>query len=308
MPHVKQDQGPGGRQTIGGFICNVCGTHDNATADLADRERVSCRRCGSSIRFRSVVLALSRALFGLDLKVTEFPVLKSVRGMGLSDSEVYSGGLESRFSYTNTFYHRDPSFDLSRPDEKEFGRYDFVICSEVLEHVPEPVNRAFATLARLLKPAGVLILTVPYSLEPGIIEHFPDMTDSGFAEVDGRTVLVSRSASGEYRVFDQLTFHGGTGSTLERRIFSEESLRAGLTAAGFPIVRFDPTGNRSFGVSFASPCSLAVIAARAPFTLNASGVTELVKHSSAALAILDVLKSSRWLRLGRALGVGPDLR
>ncbi|HEY1219989.1 MAG: hypothetical protein ABSE42_00605 [Bryobacteraceae bacterium] len=131
---------------------------------------------------------------------------------------------------------------------------------------------------------------------------------SGLAEVDGRTVLVSRSASGEYRVFDQLTFHGGTGSTLERRIFSEESLRAGLTAAGFPIVRFDPTGNRSFGVSFASPCSLPVIAARAPFTLNASGVTELVKHSSAALAILDVLKSSRWLRLGRALGVGPDLR
>ena len=239
MPHRNQEPKPGVREAIGAFICNICGAHNISTEDPSERERVSCSRCGSTIRFRSIVLTLSRALFGLDLKLPEFPVLKSVRGLGFSDSAVYSGGLASSFSYTNTFYDRDPSFDLSRPDEREFGKYDFVICSDVLEHVPEPVDRAFGALARLLKPHGALILTVPYSQEAGTIERYADLTDSRFAEVNGRTVLVGRSASGEYRVFDELTFHSGTGPTLERRIFSEESIRAGLAAAGFPIVQFE---------------------------------------------------------------------
>ena len=304
MPQKEQDRQ---HDALGAFTCNICGARNVSAADPAARELVSCSRCRSSIRFRSIVLSLSRALFGLDLPLPEFPVLKSVRGLGLSDSTVYSAGLESRFTYANTFYDRAPRFDLSLPDEKEFGKYDFVISSDVLEHVPEPVGRAFSTLARLLKPAGVLILTVPYSLEPGTVEHYPELGDSGFAVVAGRTVLVSRSATGEYRVFDQLRFHGGTGSTLERRIFSEESLRAELAAAGFPIVEFDAVGNREFGVVFDGPCSLPVIARRAPFALGASGVTELAGQFCAARAVLNDLKASRWLRLGRALGAGPNL-
>ena len=293
---------------LGAFTCNICGARNLSSADASERERVTCSHCRSSLRFRSIVLALSRALFSLDLTLPQFPLLKSVRGMGFSDSDVYSGRLENCFNYTNTFYHRDPGFDLSRPDEREFGQYDFVICSDVLEHVPAPVDRAFSTLGRLLKPTGVLILTVPYSLEPGIVEHYPDLAESAFAEIDGRTVLVARSAGGEYHVFDRLTFHGGTGATLERRIFSDESLRTSLANAGFTIVRFDAAGSREFGVIFSSPCSLPVIAARAPFALSASGVTELVEQWSAARAILTALKSSRWLRLGRLLGIGPDLK
>jgi SAM-dependent methyltransferase len=153
-----------------------------------------------------VALPLSRALFGLDLKLPDFPLLKTVRGLGFSDSETYSEVLADRFSYTNTFYHRVPRFDLLQPDETEFGKYDFVICSDVLEHVPDPIDRAFGTLGGLLKPTGVLILTVPYSLEPGVIEHYPDLAGSTFAEIDGRTVLVCRSTSGEYRVFGRARF------------------------------------------------------------------------------------------------------
>lgn len=269
-------------EPLGPFLCNICGTRNISPADPRDRERVTCSRCHSSMRFRSVILALSRALFGLDLILPDFPVLKSVRGLGLSDSDVYSEALESRFSYLNTFYHRDPGFDLSHPDEREFGKYDFVICSEVLEHVPAPVDRTFATLAHLLKPAGCLILTVPYSLDPEIAEHYPEMAESGFAEIEGQTVLVGRSATGEYRVFDRLKFHGGTGSTLERRVFSEQSIREGLAAAGLPLVHFDARGNRDFGIAFADPCSLPIIAVRGPFALGASGVTELVEQLSAA--------------------------
>jgi SAM-dependent methyltransferase len=39
--------------------------------------------------------------------------------------------------------------------------FDVILCSEVLEHVPEPTH-ALDEFARLLKPGGILILTAPF--------------------------------------------------------------------------------------------------------------------------------------------------
>jgi len=41
------------------------------------------------------------------------------------------------------------------------GAFDVVLCSEVLEHVPDPVA-AVHELARLVKPGGCIILTAPF--------------------------------------------------------------------------------------------------------------------------------------------------
>jgi SAM-dependent methyltransferase len=259
------------------------------------------------MRFRAIILALSRALFGMDLKLCDFPSLDSVRGFGIGDSDIYSGRLKSHFSYTNTFFDREPSFDLTRPDENEFGKYDFVICSDVLEHVPQPLDLALRTLAGLLKPAGVLILTAPYTLAEGTVEHFADLHETGLAEIDGKTVLVNRSADGGYQVFDQLVFHGGQGSTLEMRVFSEADLRAMLIAAGLSNVRFETAGNREFGVVFSGPCSLPIVASRVPFSLSLDGIRELMEELVKERKLLSDVRKSRWLRLGRLSGLGPDL-
>lgn len=40
--------------------------------------------------------------------------------------------------------------------------FDAILCSEVLEHVPEPTH-ALDEFARLLKPGGVMILTAPFA-------------------------------------------------------------------------------------------------------------------------------------------------
>lgn len=47
---------------------------------------------------------------------------------------------------------------ISEPD----GSFDAILCSEVLEHIPEP-TRALDEFARLLRPGGVLILTAPFA-------------------------------------------------------------------------------------------------------------------------------------------------
>jgi SAM-dependent methyltransferase len=286
------------------FTFNVCGAR-NLSADLRDREKATCAKCRSSIRFRSILLVLSRALFGADLIAPEFPILKSVRGMGISDSDIYSTALEMHFSYTNTYFHREPRFDLVQPDTTEFGKYDFVICSEVLEHIPAPVDRAFDTLARLLNPSGVLILTVPYAIDGPTTEHFPASRAAGLTEIDGRLVQVNRNEDGSYVVFDQLTFHGGEGETLEMRLFSESDLREKLAAAGLINVEFEVHGNPAFGVVYSGPCSVPIIARREPFSIGVSGIHELTAQLVKARRIIKAAKSSRWIRLGQRLGLGP---
>lgn len=59
---------------------------------------------------------------------------------------------------------------LSIPREDE--SFDYILCSEVLEHVPYP-DRAVKELARLLKKGGQLILTAPFaSLTHFAPQHF----------------------------------------------------------------------------------------------------------------------------------------
>lgn len=47
---------------------------------------------------------------------------------------------------------------IPEPDES----FDAILCSEVLEHIPEP-PKALDEFARLLKPGGTLILTAPFA-------------------------------------------------------------------------------------------------------------------------------------------------
>lgn len=50
------------------------------------------------------------------------------------------------------------------------GAFDAVLCTEVLEHVPEP-NQVLAEVARVLRPGGSLVLTVPWLWAAHEIPH-----------------------------------------------------------------------------------------------------------------------------------------
>lgn len=51
--------------------------------------------------------------------------------------------------------------DITRIPQPD-NSFDVVMCTEVFEHLPEPI-KALREFSRLLKPAGVLILTAPFS-------------------------------------------------------------------------------------------------------------------------------------------------
>src|SRR5687767_5846215 len=115
------------RQARREFRCNICGTKNRSEVQLPEREEGLCSSCNSNIRLRSVVLALSRALFDCEMPLVDFPTLKFVRGLGVSDSQIYARRLERLFTYSNTYFHREPHFDIARSDAAELGQFDFVI-------------------------------------------------------------------------------------------------------------------------------------------------------------------------------------
>jgi hypothetical protein len=186
---------------------------------------------------RSLMYLLSMELFGRPLTLPEFPPDKSIAGLGLSDWEGYSHRLEQLFDYTNTFYHREPRLDVTRQDPARDGRYTFIIASDVYEHIPlEGLGAAFANAYRMLRRDGFMLFTVPFAKRGETVEHFPRLHDFRIEETDGSRVLRNRTATGEEEVFGDLIFHGGDGSTLEMRHFSERGLRRAFANAGFSSV------------------------------------------------------------------------
>ena len=241
------------------FQCNVCGAWSSRPAKGFDRESGSCAHCDSSVRLRALIALLSQELFGVVIPLPEFPVLKGIRGLGMSDPPRIADLLAEKFDYTNTFYHQAPRFDVLHPEPGDLGRYDFVISSEVMEHVPPPVETGFANLYDILKPNGLLLLTVPFNLSVHA-EHFPSLHEFDIASPGGSPVLVNRRPDGSVEVFDDLVFHGGPGSTVEMRHFRKGELLQLLSSIGFSSTRIASENRHQFGIEHALTWGFPIVA------------------------------------------------
>jgi len=226
------------------------------------REGGECSGCGSTVRMRSVIRCLSLALFGRSLRLPDLAVDRSIRGTGLSDWGGYASKLTGLFAYTNTFYDAEPRLDITDPPADVFGTVDFVISSDVFEHVAPPVDRAFIGAFNLLKPGGILVFTVPYFKGGDTIEHFPNLNDFEVLEFGPDHYLLNKRADGEYEVFNDIVFHGGVGQTLEMRIFSESDVVLRLQRSGFERIVIHRENDPAVGIVHREDWSLPITAVK----------------------------------------------
>lgn len=226
------------------FLCNICGA--NCSVETIDREAPSCQSCKSNARFRWIVEALSMELFGRSLLLKDFPKRKDIRGLGMSDPDPLPDTLEARFDYINTAFEHPPKFDIMDPEQSDvpMAEYDFIISSEVFEHVRPPIQTAFNNLARLLKPGGSVIFSAPWGWPGETVEFFPNLHDWDIVNLQSGRVLVNRTSDGRLETFDNLRFHGGAGLTLVMRDFSTRGLAANCEAAGLTMTIADETDLR----------------------------------------------------------------
>jgi SAM-dependent methyltransferase len=260
---------------------------------------------------------LSLELFGQAVPLKDFPRLKGIRGLGLTDHIAYSSFLANRFDYTNTYYDMEPLFDVTEPHEALWGKFDFVTCADVLEHVVPPVDRAVQEIFRLLKPDGFLVGTVPCvagNTDVQSQEHYADLCRYRVVRLGDAFVLVNRKANGAIEVREDLLFHEGPGLVLEMRQFGLSSLRAALLAAGFRDVHLLREDVPRAGIIFDSEVSQPFVARKAPFALSPHVFQEFIGQWRSLKAQLNYHREqcrlaslSRWVRLGRLLGFGPKL-
>ncbi|MBX3647268.1 MAG: methyltransferase domain-containing protein [Rhodocyclaceae bacterium] len=253
--------GAGEGQTI--FRCNVCGRMAKVDKVKLTREEPSCR-CGSSVRLRAIIHLLTQGLFCKSLAIRDIPERHDIVGIDMSGAAIYADRLARRLGYTNTYLHREPRLDITAPGAEWLSRCDFVISSDVFEHVASPVFVAFGNVLRLLKPGGLFVLTVPWVMGGETIEHFPELADYRIERRGTDRVLVGRTPDGIIREYRNLVFHGGEGETIEMRVFSKSGILGELARSGFGDIRIHAEPCEEFGILWKQPWSLPITARRPP--------------------------------------------
>jgi hypothetical protein len=246
------------------FRCNICGAENVVPVKMLNREDPSCGGCNSSARMRGMIHALSLALFNQSLVISEFPNRKDIVGKGMSDWEGYALPLAKKLSYQNSYYHKEPRFDITKIANSDRNSVDFLLSTDVFEHVAPPVSLSFDNARAMLRGNGAFILSVPYTLSEKTIEHFPNLFDYSIEQRDGRRVLINRTRSGASEEFDDLVFHGGQGHTLELRVFSRSGLLDQLHCAGFMDVRILDAPYFKYGIYWSTQLAFPCIARIAP--------------------------------------------
>ena len=97
------------------------------------------------------------------------------------------------------------------------------------------------------------------------LEHFPDLHQYNIITNDeDKLVLQNTTRNGKRQTLDNLSFHGGSGATLEMRIFAKVGLVNGFRRAGFTDIHFHRCSELAYGISW--PCNWSLpITARKPF-------------------------------------------
>jgi len=130
-----------------------------AEAAYIDRQQgLTCARCGSNLR----TMALAHALLQrFEFAGTFHQFVHSPGAAVLSLLEINEAGMLTQFlrRLPGHTLIRYPDSDMTKLSFAE-GRFDVVVHSDTLEHVPDPVA-GLRECRRVLKPNGVCAYTVP---------------------------------------------------------------------------------------------------------------------------------------------------
>jgi SAM-dependent methyltransferase len=203
---------------------------------------------------------LTSELLGFSGALPDLRPRLDICGIGLSDAATYALPMARKFAYTNTYFHVEPMLDIANVAPDRAACYDFIIASDVFEHIAPPVARAFSNARRLLKPGGVLIFSVPFSLAADTVEHFPELHDYRLIDSPQGWRLENRTIDDRDQTFTDLVFHGGPGTTLEMRLFSRAALEREFAAAGFARMRLADEPYLAHGIVWSEPWSIPMVA------------------------------------------------
>jgi SAM-dependent methyltransferase len=182
---------------------------------------------------RGVLLGLG---YSEKTEINEIDTDLSRIGLGIGDDWKLARMLSQKFAYTNSYLHKFPKVDLLSPPRSCIEYFEFVTCSDVLEHTPPPRKKAISGIFRMLKPRGFAVISVPIKQDDIFREYYPDLFSWNVS--DGE-LHWGDSGGGNY-IDKHPEFHGGEGLTITFRQWNKKQLEDDLSLAGFSEVVFLP--------------------------------------------------------------------
>ncbi len=248
------------------FTCNITGQVGSLDYSQFHREGGFTSTIPPNVRLRSIIYMLLD-YFKCDSKVLSLMTPnKNIKGLGISD-DIYHHILADKFSYVNTFFDKDPKLDITNLSNFTSNYYDFIICTDVFEHICEPIEKAFTNLNRLLKIGGICIFSVPYH-HGNTVEHFPDTykyelylldkqdtKNEKLLDNEKNYVVCTYNNLGQKKMYNNLIFHGGIGNVLEMRLFGYNDILKYFKNAGFECIKNECNNILEYGIinNVASP-------------------------------------------------------
>lgn len=244
------------------MLCSICGNPFLSKIEDLDPNVKNCTSCESTVRWRSIAAIVSILLTGKAVPLPMIPPRLDIKAMGMSCMLPFAKLLSEKINFINTFFDKEPKFDIANIPSTFSCLYDLVISVEILEHVIPPVSVAFQNLYKILNPGGVLVMSVPFTNMGETIEHFPKLFKFHLEKKGNKQLLVNIKENGEKEEFTDLVFHGGSGFTLEMRRFSRSGLVEELRSAGFRDIHFLESSFLPLGVYFKNKWSLPLVAVK----------------------------------------------
>lgn len=159
-----------------GTKCNVCGWEGRAFTDDNWHPGTICPECGSQVRHRMLAAVLdgSSSVPALDEKslFSGRAVLHFAPERQLRERIRKAAGI-----YTSADFDRgdcDLKLDISNMPQVEDTSFDVLIACDVLEHVPDD-RAAMREIARVLRPGGTAVLSVPQQDPPADTDEDPSV-------------------------------------------------------------------------------------------------------------------------------------
>jgi SAM-dependent methyltransferase len=130
--------------------------YQNSKQETCNQNNYSCPYCGSTDRCRLQVIFIDKS----------FVNKKEIAILGIAPSNQISDFIKNRFSnatyITMDLFRNDVDYklDITNMHAFESEKFDFLMCSHVLEHVQDD-KKAMSELYRILKRGGQGLLLVP---------------------------------------------------------------------------------------------------------------------------------------------------
>ena len=148
----------------------------------------------------------------------------------MSDHPGFFAHFAAKFDVSNSYHHKFPFCDLFSVPDEAIGQFEFVVCSDVLEHVAGSPLAAVEGLWKLLKPGGFAVITVPVGGSRETLEYYPGLSEF---EIHEGPLVRWKDHEGIERVDPNPEMHGGDGLVLAFRRYGKNDFEGVLRCARF---------------------------------------------------------------------------